>query len=450
MKSFPSKSNSQLSAEIHLKKICSEYGLFGNFFYYSPSPIVESDRNRLYFIAGTDPALGSDVLPAHYFPEDLLRHQKRCSKLFYPQVYVMDFTKKENHSFSGEELVEYCKKAEFLQSLYGQYGLELPTKLRLSEIHQLSEFYDLAHNSLADPRLRRKCQRDLDWFFAREKTTGLRKAWLDYFRSEKFPDDGSPFRRIFGFLQRRRQCLNLDQMLDSTQRLHKLVMQEHEFRYFAKFMREIHPEVTYCCGPKEVINNGIHNSKESESFLGKRISGEEYAALRMNRFAREGWESVVDYNQAYYEFRDVYYKACDEPLVASVYNSITLAYAKCDPLEELTRLAEQSPLCLADISVGDFMNFVSLAKANHLRFYIDNIGQFALPSLDKVRVIYNEHQKGLLESIVERMMDDKVAHSHITGPKEIVSSLSETIGKAEWAKSLVPTESNLHTSHERE
>lgn len=435
MKQSIQKQDIHLSSDIHCKKICSEYGLFGNFFYYTPSPIEESDRNRVYFIAGIDPALGGDVLPQGYFPEDLLRRQERCKKLFYPHTFVMDFTEENSRKFATEQLVDYCKKTEFLQNLYSLYGLEVPEKLRISEVHQLSEFYDILHSPHADYSVRKKCRKDLDWFFRREKAGGLRKAWLDYFRSEKFPDDSGPIGRIGGFLTRQKQQTSIDQLMDSHEKLHKLCMQEHEYQYFVKYIRNLYPEVTYSSGAKEVINNGTGNPKHTEPLLGKRISGEEYAALKRDRFAAEGWEGIANCKEAYFEFRDVYYKACDEPLIASVYNSITLAYAKCSPLEELTRLASQSPLCLADVSIGDFMNFVSLAKANHLRFYIDNTGQFAIPSLDKVRVIYNAHQKDLLESILNRMIEDKVSYSHLSTSREKSVSLSQVLEKAQSEKS---------------
>ena len=450
MKHHSSGQDILLPVDIHCQKICSEYGLFGNFFYYAPSPIDESDRNRLYFIAGIDPSLGSEALPAYVYPEDLLRRQQRCNKLFYPQVYVIDFTEGDSRKFVSEELVEYCKKAEFLQTLYAQYGMDVPPKLRLNEVSRLSEFFDILHNPDTDPRIRKKCQKDLDWFFRRERSTGFRKRWLDYYRSDRFPDDRGPVGRIIGYLRRNRQKTDILQLMDCSEKLHKLVMQEHEYKYFIKHMRELYPDVSYCSGPKEIINNGVHNPKHSESVLGKRITGEEYAALRSARFAEEGWEFIADCKEGYFELRDVYYKACDEPLVASVYHSITLGYAKCNGLEELTRIADKSPLRLADISASDFMNFVSLAKANHLRFYIDNTGQYAIPALGKIRVIYNQHQGELLQSILTRMTEDKVAYSHLSGPKEPCSSLTDVLARAETEKAISPAVSVVGHNYERE
>lgn len=449
----PKNSTKSLSTTAidHIKQICSEYGLYGNIIHYTPSPIPESDRNKYYIVAGTDPAIVGDSLPEYYFPEDVLRRQERNSSLFYPNAWVFDLSEDDNRMSATEQLVEYCKSVEFLRTIYGEYGLNLPEKIRISEINQLLNFYSSANNPLLDDRTRKKCRKDLDWFFKRERSTGIRKKWLDYFRSEKFPDDKGPIGRISGFVFRNRQHLSIRQMMDANCELHKLEMEEHEYKLFVKFMKEVYPEVSYYAGPKEVVNNGIGNPKETEDVFGRRITGEEYAVIRKERFADEGWDALKNLKPAYWEFRDVYYKACDEPLIAAAYNSITLIFAKCDPLNDLVSISKQSPLRLIDIPQGqEFMNFVSLAKANQLRFYIDNIGQFATPSLDKVRVIYNEHQGEKLKGILERMVVDKISFSHMYNLPEHTQALSDVIQGVEKLQDLSHQKRLNAFGHKRE
>ena len=150
--------------------------------------------------------------------------------------------------------------------------------------------------------------------------------------------------------------------------------------------------------------------------------------IRKDRFAEEGFAALADLRPAYWEFRDVYYKAADEDLVAGVYNRIALSYAKCNPLMDLK---ERGELRLTKIPASDFMNFVSLAKANKLRFYIDNDGDFALPSLDHINVIYNAHQEEKLQGITERMVHDKVEYSHMLDipPYSALSAKLQSIEK---------------------
>ena len=132
--------------------------------------------------------------------------------------------------------------------------------------------------------------------------------------------------------------------------------------------------------------------------------------IRKQRFAKEGWDALKDLKMAYWEFRDICFRDVDEPIVASIYHKITLDYAKCNPLGELRN---HGAMHLAQITATDFMNFVSLAKANGLRFYIDTDGLYSMPSLKHVNILYNEEQAEILAGIVGRMMNDKVNHSHM-------------------------------------
>lgn len=398
----------QRAAE-QIRRICAEYGLYGSVVYCAPSSIPESDRNRIYIIAGNSPDLTGDAAPKWVFPEDIIRRAERNSKLFYPNLWAFDLSANGNEMKATEELVEYLKKAEFIRAIYAEHGMDPPEKIRVSEVHQLIDSREMRDNVLLDKRTREKCRKDLEWFFRREKAKGLRRKWLDYFRSEKFPDDKGPIAKLVGYLRRSSQRTNIRQLMEVNEEVHKLQMQEHEFKLFSKFLSKVYPDVVYATSEKDIVNHGgVGNPKDTHEAIGRRVTGEEFAVIRKERFAEEGWEALENVKQAYWEFRDVYYKACDEPLVAAAYNSITLQYAKCDPLGDLL-----DPVRMIDVPVTDFMNFVSLAKANKLRFYIDNAGDFATPSLETVHVIYSEHQGEKLQSILNRMVSDKVEFSHV-------------------------------------
>lgn len=404
--------NIRKDAADRVKNICSQYGLYGNVIYYNPSPISDSNLNRLYVVAGLDPAIALDPPPRYLRPDEIVRRNKRNEKLFYPYVWAFDLFSDKIGIEVNHALVEYCKTTEFISNLYAEYDISPPQKLRVSEIGQLINFREGIENPLASADLIKQYKKGLDWFFRREKTANtFRRQWLDYFRSEKFPDDKGPIDKLIGYFRRNESQTTMDQLMDVNSDLRKLQMQEHEFKVFEKFMKDCYPEVIYSVGEKVIVDHGsTNNTKDPKNPFGRCVTGEEYAVIRKEQFAEKGFEALADLRMTYWEFRDIYYKAVDEPLIAAAYNSIILNYAKCNSVAELK---EFGPIQMEKIPTDDFMNFVSLAKANHLRFYIDNHGDYALPSLDTIHVLYNEHQEGKMNGILARMINDKIDHSHM-------------------------------------
>lgn len=404
-----SMNEAQLQAAAHVRWVCRQYGLFGNIFDYTPSSIPGGNRNRFYIVAGIYPELEEDQVPKWLYPEDIIRKQNQNKKLFYPNIWTFDMTTAPNDVCALEQLVEYLKRAEFLKVIYAEYAVELPEKLRVSEINQLIYFRDMSHNPQLDAKTLKKCRSDLKWFFKREKCKGFRRRWLDYFRSEKFPDDKGPVAKIKGYFKRDSQITSIELLFKVNDSIRKLEMQECEYRRFAKWMKDLYPHVTYAISNiSKVDHGGAGNPVETHAAIGKRVTQEEFAEIRKERFAAEGWAALENLVPVYWEFREVYYKACDEPLIASVYNAITLEYARCTPLDDMygNRL-------LLSVPLEDFMNFVSLAKANKVKFYIDNLGDYAIPSLVDVHVVYCEHQSETIYGIMERLVNDKVSGSHI-------------------------------------
>lgn len=412
-----------------VKEICNEYGLYGNADFYTPSPIAESDRNRFYIIAGQDPSIDDEPLAGHIRPDEILCRNGRNQKLFYPDLWVFDISSEKGGRLHAiQELVDYCQKAEFISSLYGKYGLKSPNKIRISEINQLAEFCIALENPLLNDKAKAKCQRQLDRFFKRERSESkFKRSWLDYFRSEKFPDYKGPLARLIGYFKRNSNNSTLDMLTNVNSDLRKLGMQEHEYKVFVSYMKDVYPEVTFSCGEKTVVDHGYRQSRPGDDINVRLVTGEELAVIQKERFANEGYEALAGLKPCYWEFRDVYYKAADAPLIAAAYNRITLSYAKCD---ELASILEQGDICLQKIPVNDFMNFVSLAKANNLHFYIDTRGEYDVPALDTVNVIYNQYQEDKMQRIMGRMVNDKVEFSHML-PLEFKPSLNSVIKSIE-------------------
>lgn len=403
--------NHRSRAAVLVQNICRKYGLSGNVVYYNPSPFPESDRNRLYIVAGFDPAIRNNPIASNLEPDAIVRKVKRNEKLFYPKIWAYDLFENKNDVHAQLLLADYCETASFLARLYDEYGADMPEKLRISEINQLKEYQAILDNPASAPALQDSCQKALDYFFKREKSKNtFRQKWLSYYRSEHFPDEKGFIGRIAGYFHRDDNRIRTKQLMAANGDIKKLEMQEHEYKIFVNLMQEKHPDVLFSVGDKTVVDHGLINASRESGPFGRAVTGEEFAVIRKERFATEGYAAIADLRPSYFEFRDVYYRDLDEPLVAGIYNRINLSYAKCNSLMELKQLGD---LRLEKIPKTDFMNFVSLAKANGLRFYIDNDGEFSNPSLDLITVIYNGHQEGKLEGIKKRMVYDKVTHGQL-------------------------------------
>lgn len=408
----PVETIEQLKEQV--QRICRKYGLYGNVYYYEPSTIPTSNRNRIYVLAGTDPAIMQSPPPERYHPDEIVRRNSSNELLFYPDLWALDlfdYATSNGQMRVYEQLVGYCKNTEFLTALYAEHGLRLPHVIRQAEIRQLRTYHESSQNQALPEAVRARCLKDLNWFFSREKSTGLRRRWLDYFRSDRYPDGQGAAAKIFGFLNRNKPEVSMDLLMDICSDTKKLEMQEHEYLRFKKFMESCYPDISYAKGEKTVIDHGTDSPGRAplEPF-GRRITYEEFCALREARFAEEGWDCLADVKPSYWEMRDIHYKESDEAIIVSVYQSVTLDYAHDNDLREVL---DHGPIDMLSVSATDFMNFVSLAKANDLRFYIDKRGDFAAPDFEHVNVIYNQSQFDLISSITPRMLDDKVEHSHL-------------------------------------
>lgn len=416
-----------------IQQICAEYGLYGNLIYHAPSPLAcadEYNRNRLYIIAGPDPAFGEDPPPDWIDPEQIILRNSRNCKLFHPGAWAFDLSSGREME-ATDMLVEYAKRVEFLAFQYGQRNMALPDKLRLAEVNKLITTYDWSLRTGDKPDLQRKYQRFLDRFFKKEQSKNpFRKRWMAYYRSEKFPDGKGPFAKLYGYFRSSNPEVSMEQLTETCDHLCKLQMQEYEYQFFRKFMASCYPEVSYAVGNKEAVNHGLTPRALQDKVPVRNVTWEEYAAVRKERFAEEGYNALKDLHPSSWVFRDIHYRAVDAPIIASVYNMMTLQYAKSDSLETLTQFGE---LLLTDIPAANFMNFVSLAKANGLRFYIDIHGDYAVPSFDVIHVVYNRSQAEKMAGITHRLLHDKVAYSHTM---DFRPSLENRIERSEQASQL--------------
>lgn len=391
-----------------IQEICAQRGLYANVVNYSPSPIPGSNRNRTYIIAGPDPDIARDPLPARYDLPELLHRNKRTEGLFYTDAWVYDLSG-GNDLKAIKELTDYCRNTEFMFTVSSEFHASLPQKLWLSEISQLSNAYDYYQRTLDLPE-NKSFKRRLEWFFKRENSKSqLRRAWLDYFRSDKFPHGFNPITKILGFIKRKSPEVSLDQLMAANSDIQRYDMTDYQYKLFRKYMQECHPEVTYSVSEPEIVDHGGVGTKDTTTDPPtKRVTQEEYDSIRHKFFDTEGWDCVRDLKPVYWIFRKIYYKEEDEPVIASVFRDITLQYAKCDSEQEITR---NGNFGLQSIPSSSFMMFAGYAKFSGLQFYIDNRGTYAVPSLDNVNILYKKDQQELLNRVLNEMVNFQIEYT---------------------------------------
>ncbi len=425
-----------------IKSICSEYGLYGNVILYRPSPIIGSQRNKLYLVASRDPRFTSASPPKDFNPEQYFRRNKRSERLVYTDIFVYDLSE-NNRLDAMEELMEYCKYTEFLTTLYRRYNMDPPQKLRRFEIRQLMDARDKQRRPEMD-EIWEQATDALNDFFRKEKKGGRQKQWMDFFRSDKHPDDAGPIEKLQAFHHRNVQEISLEQLMACNGHINTLEMQEHEYRRFSDFMQSAFPDVPYAVSKKIVIDNGTGTlPAEIEAVYGKRITGEEYDRILERSFAAEGWESIIGLQPTYFEVRKIHFISSDEPYIATAFRDSTLRFARRDDLTTIERRGGELRLHLIPADPEEvFMNFVSLAKANHLPFYLDNLGRFETASLAYINVIYSSRDEELMFAILDRIVTETVDNSHVV-PDEERPALQEIISNAEHippsAHTAIPT-----------
>lgn len=393
-----------------IEDICSRYGVYGGLYYYTPSEFEDSDLNGFYVVAGTDPGITPDKLPDYINPEAVIRRNSRNEYLFYTDLWAMKMKPDGSNFFQlSQKLTDYyCKGAEAVRALYGEHNCPVPKKLRISELNMLINVNEQMHASNVPEYTRGQYQQDLAKHFKKEKSKST--EWMDFYRSDKFPDNGNIIQKVRAFQKRNEQVIDYDLLKRFSESVSKINMQEHEYKIFKNFMENAYPDVTFAVDDVHLVDHKLRNTPNDPAGTPTYITGEDFDKIRNEHFAKQSFACLRDYKVTSWNFRDVYYREVDEPIVAAVINDIRSRYAKCDQMDEVYKLGGE--LKHYTIPAENFSNFVSMAKANKLKFFIDNRGMFFTPKLEEYHVIYNEVQEELVQNIVKRMFFENVEYNH--------------------------------------
>lgn len=413
--------------ESYYNNVCKDYGVSCKVI--EQNSYAFSDEQDIYLV------LSAHDIPTGLDIKDIYIRNERSNVLFYPDYHVVKLDDDTKLLSIVDEAVTYCKTVEFLRKIYSEHGLPLPQVIRGDEIGGLKEYNSGRNNAALDPVSRHRFDKHLKRFFKQEKTRSKYLwKWRNFLRSDKYVRKASTFKMFVEFSKRDEPETTVDQLHTTNDDLKTTVINEHEYKRFKEDIKRLFPDVLYAVSDVDVENEGYVKQNKSIGEIksgpfGKLITYEDFCIEREKRFAAEGYEALKDLNPAYFETRQLTYKEIDEPFVASVLNSIRYAYAKSNALNDV-KVPGINTVSVLDVPVDDMMNFVSLAKANKLPFYLDCFGKFSKANFETVRAVYRPENDALVDGIVARMINEKFEFSHINTSLEGNANLDSRIKQA--------------------
>ena len=396
---------------VNVNKFISEYDVYAK--------VIEF-KGEKYIVTSLEPISDIDYKTIR----DIILRNNRNTFLFYPKISAVKID--ENNYISAlDAVIDYCREAEFIKTVYAEYGLPVPLCIRREELSALMRFNVGRSNIEFDINLRTLYEKGLTKFFKRERRGGLHKMWRDFIRSEKMDIDASRIKNIWLFFKRKNPETDLHLLLQSGENVKILEMQEHEFKEFKKIVRKYYPDFKYNSGKKYKVNHGmVDKAGNKGSPWGKTITNEEFSRNRDKYIYGD-----EKYRISYWEFRNVVYRAADEPIIAEIYNNLsTKNIGGAENLQNLQVLKNRGELEFINIPEIYFTNFARLATEKNLLFYADVQGEYTTPSLKSVCIVFNKYNSELANDILRTMMNDKLYHSVSTQQK---MSLKEQISMAD-------------------
>lgn len=400
----------------------AEYGVYAK---------VLQCRDGIYVIGSLDP-ITDDISPV-----SIIRRNERNKQLFYPHTYAVKLTDGDNIMLFADNFLRYCKEAEFIKSIYGEYKLPVPGQLRRNELSSLMQFKAASVNQKCDTLFQSLHKNRLDKFFRLERRNGLRGIWRKFYRSEHYNSSAGRLSNLTAFFKHKTSKTNVGMLFGSGKAVKCFVMQEHEYKEFKKTINEYYPDIQFAASKKHTVNHGMVDIPG----MGKAVTFEEFAKIRSEKFAAIGYKAFRDLNISYWEFRDVFYKASDEPIIAEAYNNICLRFVNC---VQLHALRDRGDISYTNIPIADIMDFSCLANENNVKIYIDKWGEFDTPNFDTVCVVYNSFDSDKVAGINDIIIEDKIQLSHAIPQRPLAAQISnaEEIRQNYTAEQFAPYEKN--------
>lgn len=383
--------------------VAKEYGVF--------SKMVVKDnysgKPDIYLVFGLDP------IEENINPVEIINRNNRSTNLFYPENFAVNIND-GNPLLIWESIVSYLSSVEFLYELYSEFRVPLPQKIRSDELAALISFYCGKNNPNYDSETRSNYAKGLKEFFKQEASRGkFLSEWQEFYRSDLFDKDKSFVGNFFIFLKRHEPETKLDVLLESNFELKKAYIPEHYYDEFRNTIKEKYPDVKYTVSDKKIVDKGMIVDPKTKlattTQFGLTVTDKQYDKICERRFAEEGYKCLDGLNQSYFEGRDIFYKATDENIIASVFNNIRLRWAKCPSIESLR---EKGRIEKIEIPYSQMKNFYVSMQQYNVPFVIDNDVNNN-PSLDVVHVLYNAADGETVGKLVAGLTWANISLSHV-------------------------------------
>ena len=396
------ENNIQLFA--YASDIAKKYGL------YSKNVIKPnySGKPDIFVVFSVEP-IAEDVNPV-----EIINRNERNATLFYPENYAVNIAK-ENPLMAWEKIRHYLGDADFLCELYNEFDLPLPKKIRNDELSALVTYCCGRNNPQFDIETRNNYAQGLRDFFEEEKSkkSKFKREWNEFYRSELFDEDKSFIGNFFAFLKRDNPETSLEVLTESNFSLKKLYIPEHFYDEFKQRIKEDYPDVKYNVSDIKVVDKGAFvdpkTGARADTQFGKSVTDAELNSIVEKRFDTEGFACMEGLDVFHYEGRDLFYKASDENIIASVYNDLRLKWAKRSTSEELLK---QGPLEQVDIPIAQMKKFYVCMQQFGIPFAIDNDANNN-PKLETVHVLYNAENGDVIGKLLTGITFADITNAYV-------------------------------------
>ena len=398
----PLMSNNKLLVN-NYEKLAQEYGLFSKqVMVYGPT-----DVGVPYLVFSLYPIEG-DVNPV-----EIINRNKRNPNLFYTKDFAVCLSD-DNPLLTLSNVLEYLSYSEFMYELYEVFNTELPEVIRVDELEELVNFYNGQYNVNFDDELRTHYAEGVKAFFKKENDKGkFSKAWQKFYRSELFDENKSFPRNFLTYLKKDEPEIDIEALLESGNEIRKVYVPEHRYKEFREIIKTDFPDVKYYVSEKKVKDKGLiidpDTGNRVNTHYGICVTDEEYDKIFEKFFSSEGFGCLEDLNPSYFEGRNVYYKASDENIIASVLNNICYRWAKCPSLNELEA---NGPLERVDIPSKQMKNFYVSMRRYNIPFHIDNDVE-RNPNFKVTHVLYNTSDREIVTNIVAGLAIANMSLAHV-------------------------------------
>lgn len=406
-------------------------------------------KTKQYIVVGIDP------INENFDVQDALRKQERNPNLFYTKHYVVEYDPNADFKNIVNEPLAYCGHAEMIQTLFKKYDMPIPEILSSFEVKGLRAAQLGRIENKENVSLVQKYKETIDDYFRDLKTKNpIKKAWIEFKRSDLYHPKKSWFQNISNFLfQRHDQQLKLDELIECSDDTKTIVIHEHELEKFQDIMARDYPDVLYSVSNVLVNNDGMTSEdlkrKPTDPIpYGSNITAEEFDRIAKETLHDKQWKVLNHYQIAYSETRKITFRNVDEPLVAIAYHKVNKEYARPNDLSEILY---QDKALVWDVPCDDFMNFVSLMKYYKVPFVIDYNGEHSKPSFDTLAVIIRHRDKDKFEKIKSEVISSKFDQLRYTTKEEKLDAQKSLTSQISNAQTTRPTyQPSFRTQPERE